>query len=371
MGTIRQCYPFCDDGYAFDSDLFLDNIMCGPDTGYVWNIRSDENPDSKIGTCTEIKLAEGNTMKYAGTYEDLTPDVAAISHTNVQAVIRSTVQTQLDELQCVQNGSCSVSSLKVTNTATTSRHTRSNTPHVGFLVELSCTPSKDPSWCYDILEETYYTLQRRVNETRFSIKVDETLYDIGPNGTQVEGEVDCPPGTVEMDYFCVQCGPGSYPVDYFCERCPRGTYKEDFTSPECTPCPSGLTTEGLQSIHPSMCNVLTTTSAESVNKLDGNRADSNTLTIAISAVVSAVAAIGVVVAMRCYKKTRKHSRTAPKHSWASMNMVYPNLSASIEKFNIIPRKAEQAKIRYIRDDLFVCNAPPPVTEFPRKCDSMR
>ncbi|KAH3852632.1 hypothetical protein DPMN_095145 [Dreissena polymorpha] len=48
----RQCLPFCEDGYAFDSDLFLDNIVCGPETGYEWSIRNNENPYVQIGTCS-------------------------------------------------------------------------------------------------------------------------------------------------------------------------------------------------------------------------------------------------------------------------------------------------------------------------------
>ncbi|KAH3782521.1 hypothetical protein DPMN_160438 [Dreissena polymorpha] len=44
QGT-RQCLPFCDEGYAFDSELFLDNIVCGPDTGFEWNIRNNQNPN--------------------------------------------------------------------------------------------------------------------------------------------------------------------------------------------------------------------------------------------------------------------------------------------------------------------------------------
>ncbi|XP_052224027.1 sushi, von Willebrand factor type A, EGF and pentraxin domain-containing protein 1-like [Dreissena polymorpha] len=135
-----------------------------------------------------------------------------------------------------------------------SRRQRS-TELVGFEVEISCIPVKDPRSCYDKLEEVYYSLQRLVNESRFSILVDQTRYDIVSNGTSVDGEVSCPPGTVEINFFCVQCGPGSYPVDYYCERCPRGTFKEDFTSPECTPCPSGWTTNGLQTRNASMCNV--------------------------------------------------------------------------------------------------------------------
>ncbi|KAH3796102.1 sushi, von Willebrand factor type A, EGF and pentraxin domain-containing protein 1-like [Dreissena polymorpha] len=132
---------------------------------------------------------------------------------------------------------------------------KGNTELVGFEVEISCIPVKDPRSCYNILEEAYYTLQRLVNESRFSILVDHTRYDIVSNGSSVDGEVSCPPGTVEIDFFCVQCGPGSYPVDYYCERCPRGTYKEDFTSPQCTPCPSGWTTNGLQTRNASMCIV--------------------------------------------------------------------------------------------------------------------
>ncbi|KAH3852633.1 hypothetical protein DPMN_095146 [Dreissena polymorpha] len=35
---------------------------------------------------------------------------------------------------------------------------------VGFDVKLTCTPTKAPRSCYDLLEEAYFTLQRLVNE---------------------------------------------------------------------------------------------------------------------------------------------------------------------------------------------------------------
>ncbi|KAH3791232.1 uncharacterized protein LOC127838823 [Dreissena polymorpha] len=256
--STRQCLPFCEVGYAFDSDLFLDNIVCGPDTGYEWNIRNEENPDLQIGSCSVIKLAEKNTMIYVGAYENLTLEVARSAQTNVTTVIRSAVQTHVDGLYCAHMGYCRLRSLDVTNAVpgtTDIQRQRRDVPLVGFHIEISCTPKQDPSWCYDLLVDVYNTFQRLVSESQFSVLIDNTRYDIGPNGTQVDGGVECPLGTIQIDYFCVQCGPGSYPLNNYCERCPRGTYKEDYSSPGCTPCPPDWTTEGLRSRHASMCNV--------------------------------------------------------------------------------------------------------------------
>ncbi|KAH3782522.1 hypothetical protein DPMN_160439 [Dreissena polymorpha] len=55
-----------------------------------------------------------------------------------------------------------------------------NTQLVGFEVEISCKPVKDPRSCYDKLEEAYYTIQRLVNESRFSILVDQRDMTLTP-----------------------------------------------------------------------------------------------------------------------------------------------------------------------------------------------
>ena len=46
------CRPTCNDGYEFDSDLFVNkDIVCGPETGYLWNIKNADNPDGNIPSC--------------------------------------------------------------------------------------------------------------------------------------------------------------------------------------------------------------------------------------------------------------------------------------------------------------------------------
>ncbi|XP_052271661.1 uncharacterized protein LOC127872369 [Dreissena polymorpha] len=163
----RQCLPFCEDGYAFDSDLFLDNIVCGPETGYEWSIRNNENPYVQIGTCSVIHIAEENILIYSAEYDDLTPDVVKRSQTDVPAVIQSTVQANVYQLPCVQNRSCRLLSMDVTNTSPNRVdfiRERRDVQLVGFDVKLTCTPTKAPRSCYDLLEEAYFTLQRLVNE---------------------------------------------------------------------------------------------------------------------------------------------------------------------------------------------------------------
>ena len=84
-------------------------------------------------------------MMFSGEYEDLTPEVLKRSHTDVPAVIRSTVQANVDGLHCIQEGRCRVRSIEVTSTAvnyTDIRRERRGVRMVGFQVNITCTPIK-------------------------------------------------------------------------------------------------------------------------------------------------------------------------------------------------------------------------------------
>ena len=50
-GTTRVCKPFCKEGYDFDTDMYLDIVMCGLDTGYTWNIDTEDNPSGQLPSC--------------------------------------------------------------------------------------------------------------------------------------------------------------------------------------------------------------------------------------------------------------------------------------------------------------------------------
>ena len=40
VGTTRICRPFCNTNYDFDTVAYLDAVVCGLETGFVWNIKS-------------------------------------------------------------------------------------------------------------------------------------------------------------------------------------------------------------------------------------------------------------------------------------------------------------------------------------------
>lgn len=54
----RVCKPSCDEGFDFDSVQFIETsgIICGPETGYTWNINNPDNPLSQLPSCTRKTL---------------------------------------------------------------------------------------------------------------------------------------------------------------------------------------------------------------------------------------------------------------------------------------------------------------------------
>ncbi|XP_052787819.1 uncharacterized protein LOC128222748 [Mya arenaria] len=253
--VTKECFPFCQDGFAFDSDEFLDHIECGPNTGFTWNIRNEDNPKAQIPSCTEAKLAEDNIMRYSGEYEIVNGWSSSADNSSLRPAVKLKVESLVEELDCVVSGTCNVKGLEVVSEVDTASIRKRSLAGMLFVLRLSCSPNAEFRECYDILEQAYNTLQNYVNQTLFAVNVNGVTLDLVHNGTSVEGEVNCSPGTVQIDYFCVPCGSGNYPDDFFCERCPRGTYQDEIGQLDCKPCPDGWTTAGMQTRNISLCNV--------------------------------------------------------------------------------------------------------------------
>ncbi|XP_052788863.1 sushi, von Willebrand factor type A, EGF and pentraxin domain-containing protein 1-like [Mya arenaria] len=251
----KECFPFCQEGFAFDSDEFIDHIECGPNTGFTWNIRNEDNPKAQIPSCTEAKLAEDNIMVYAGEYEIVNGDPSSAGSSSLRHAVKLKVENLVEELECVASGTCNFKGLEVVSETDTASIRKRSLTGIMFVLRLSCSPNAEFRECYDILEQAYYTLQNYVNQTLFTVNVNGVTLDIVHNGTFVDGEVNCSPGTVQIDYFCVPCGSGNYPEGFFCERCPRGTYQDEIGKLDCKPCPDSWTTAGMQTRHVSLCNV--------------------------------------------------------------------------------------------------------------------
>ena len=49
-GTTRVCRPYCDKNYDFDTDMYLEAV-CGLETGYMWNIKTEDNPTGQMPSC--------------------------------------------------------------------------------------------------------------------------------------------------------------------------------------------------------------------------------------------------------------------------------------------------------------------------------
>ncbi|WAR32017.1 NOTCH-like protein [Mya arenaria] len=106
--VTKECFPFCQDGFAFDSDEFLDHIECGPNTGFTWNIRNEDNPKAQIPSCTEAKLAEDNIMRYSGEYEIVNGDSSSADNSSLRPAVKLKVESLVEELDCVVSGTCNV-----------------------------------------------------------------------------------------------------------------------------------------------------------------------------------------------------------------------------------------------------------------------
>ena len=51
VGTTRICRPFCNTNYDFDTVAYLDPVVCGFETGFVWNIKTEDNPTGQLPSC--------------------------------------------------------------------------------------------------------------------------------------------------------------------------------------------------------------------------------------------------------------------------------------------------------------------------------
>ncbi|WAR32006.1 CSPG2-like protein [Mya arenaria] len=324
----KECFPFCQEGFAFDSDEFIDHIECGPNTGFTWNIRNEDNPKAQIPSCTEAKLAEDNIMVYAGEYEIVNGDPSSAGSSSLRHAVKLKVENLVEELECVASGTCNFKGLEVVSETDTASIRKRSLTGIMFVLRLSCSPNAEFRECYDILEQAYYTLQNYVNQTLFTVNVNGVTLDIVHNGTFVDGEVNCSPGTVQIDYFCVPCGSGNYPEGFFCERCPRGTYQDEIGKLDCKPCPDSWTTAGMQTRHVSLCNDI----------------------LIISASVASFSVV-VLIGVWCYCKLGKNI----KYAWGERHHGHKNADVNGPKNDYV----ERLNVKVLKKTADVKNEFPP------------
>ncbi|XP_060607327.1 sushi, von Willebrand factor type A, EGF and pentraxin domain-containing protein 1-like [Ruditapes philippinarum] len=249
----RVCRPTCNDGYEFDSDLYINSsgIVCGPDTGYVWNINNEDNPESQIPSCQPKHLAPKLSVNQTGVYNTLSTETSDVENT-----IKSTVGDKLKTAGCVANGTCELKGVHISSSTDQSEERkRRETSFVSFTIELTCDNTIDKDNCYDLLAEIVSIFNTLVENLAFTIQYGGVDYDVGVNSTYLDGFAECETGYASVWQYCVSCGKGTYATNDYCESCPRGYYQDEEAQPSCKKCPDGWTTAGLMSRDSILCNV--------------------------------------------------------------------------------------------------------------------
>ncbi|XP_053381241.1 uncharacterized protein LOC128546131 isoform X1 [Mercenaria mercenaria] len=254
----RVCKPACDKGFVFDSDMFVNTsgIICGPDTGYTWNINNTDNPQSQIPSCTPKIPALSNKLNYTAGYETLS---LTTLNSGLISDIKAVVNGKVRRTGCVSNGSCVLQDIHVFSSSQLSERKRRETIYVMFTIELTCDITAGINQCYDLLAEIVGALNTYIENLEFTIQYGGSDYDVGVNSSPLDGVSVCEPGHVSVWQYCVSCGKGTYATNDCCERCPRGYYQDKEAQTSCKQCPEGWTTAGLMTRDKEYCNIATVT----------------------------------------------------------------------------------------------------------------
>lgn len=253
IDAARVCKPFCNEGFDFDSEMFLNAVICGRETGYNWNIETEDNQLGELPSCNEIKTATSNTMFYKGVYPDLDMDLVS---DKTAATIQSRIDGKVEQAPCVRNGRCKHTKTEIEAIRKNEENRKKReTETVSFVVYVSCNPVADVEDCFNLLKEVKEMLDSFIQQLAFSVDVASRAYNVDFDSISIDGITTCEPGSVPVFYYCVPCGKGMYQLEDYCEMCPRGTYQDEIGQTTCKDCPKSWSTAGLMTKNYSLCNV--------------------------------------------------------------------------------------------------------------------
>ncbi|KAJ8304925.1 hypothetical protein KUTeg_018508 [Tegillarca granosa] len=229
-GNINCTYR-CKSGYDFDHDP-KDFYICGPDTFYLWDFQTKDNPYGRLPSCTPIKAAKTVVIKYYAKYEELTCDDS--NWMTVTDTIKNQINKTTESFNCIVNDTCTLVNASATN-CYGYRHKRdSNSQTSGLSVEFACNPKQHGSeYCAQALLKVFNDMIELAELGQLDVYILRNRHRINVNTTTISDKILCDDGAVSINYYCNQTG------QIFCKPCPVGTTTSGRASVSETECSVG------------------------------------------------------------------------------------------------------------------------------------
>nr|XP_034325188.1 sushi, von Willebrand factor type A, EGF and pentraxin domain-containing protein 1-like [Crassostrea gigas] len=374
----KVCLVSCRHGYVFSEDHKpLPVYVCGPNTSYTWN----GNPPS----CGRANSPKSISIVSAVQYTPGIPCVDAV-------IASSQLKTNLESsLPCSVNGSCSIN-VSTPGCSVTGRRRRSASSQT---ITLTQTLTSGDNLDLEAFEKSQNVSQplydllvgiSSLEASAIQINSTHSILQFEISGTQYSSTavttnslVECSAGQGRNKAFCIDCPPGTYSESVVCVACSVGTYQDESGQSSCKSCPGGLTTkyEGSQNMTDCSENDNSTTvtstsplsstssslsltsvtktstspsaSPFSTSKKQKDNPDVMPIVIGVIAVLTLVlfvAIVGFIVfkkikRLRFRRLSREHSTL--KGSWASLNMVKPNVVRTVPPTSNVYKDLRKSK----------------------------
>ncbi|XP_078325464.1 uncharacterized protein LOC111124244 isoform X3 [Crassostrea virginica] len=252
--TGFNCTISCKSGFSFDRGI-KPFYECGPTTLFLWDFKTDDNPNGNLPTCNPVKESKELSVNYRAQYGDLFCNEE--NKDLVQTVIEKNVGAFLEELPCRQKMSCNTSDFLILNCGDMSAQSIDNSvTSVGFKIKFTCSPSKLGSEvCAEDLTDAVNSFENPTLRSILAANLNGTVYEIDANQTSAKGEIQCDTGYVSSGVDCVPCGVGNFYTTGSCRRCDFGFYQDELGQTSCKQCPPGMTTAGRASRDLESCSV--------------------------------------------------------------------------------------------------------------------
>ncbi|XP_052222778.1 neurogenic locus notch homolog protein 1-like [Dreissena polymorpha] len=356
----KLCTVSCDPGKTFpDGQEPYSKYKCGRTTGYTWQ------PFGKVPECVD----------YTSPFKvevQMNAEITQNTTKKNDEDIKNDVSNKTNTMPCTDGMKCQVT---VSISGSQNRRKRSTRTSIklSYTMELPSLPNLDMAGyeqnatvspdlqtlkdAFSAVEEQY-TFFLDNAKTILNGTVDGVQYTVDPDTIEAFIGAYCNPGFSGSNGFCVECPSGTHEVDAVCQTCDVGTYQSITGQTTCEPCPTGYTTATYMATSIEECNVRIATTAHGD---DMKQEKSNSKTVAIASSISSVVVVAgvIIIGAFCYKRFRKQARIARSKSLASLNMVRPEVVGSMAQFQMHLRGAEQANVRYIRENSIGCNSPSP------------
>ncbi|XP_056010712.1 sushi, von Willebrand factor type A, EGF and pentraxin domain-containing protein 1-like isoform X1 [Ostrea edulis] len=256
--TGFNCSISCNRGFDFDEGV-KPFYECGPNTFFLWDFKTSDNPDGNLPTCNPTKESEELSASFMVLYEDLHCDEQ--NRENIKSEIEAVVGVFLEEIPCTQRGTCNVSDVNILSCGKESTRKKRSVEEkqitAGFNVKFMCSTIQfDSELCVKDLIDAVRSFKNSSLIHKLSVNVSETTYEIDVNQTGVRGEVRCDTGYISSGVYCVPCGVGNFFANGECNKCEYGFYQNELAQTVCKSCPTGTTTPGRASRGPLSCSVM-------------------------------------------------------------------------------------------------------------------